>query len=141
MKDKQIHILHIEDDKVDKMVMEKLLKTVTAVSTIHHAQDGQEALDKLRGTNKQEKLSPFPQIILSDINMPRMNGMEFLKALRVDPELKHLSVFLFTTSKDDHDLREAYQYNVTGYIVKPLNIIQVEELCKRMGMFWNICEF
>ena len=141
MNDKQIHILHIEDDKVDKMVMEKLLKTVTTVATIHHAQDGQEALDKLRGTNKHEKLSPFPQIILSDINMPRMSGMEFLKALRADAELKHLSVFLFTTSKDDHDLYEAYQYNVTGYIVKPLNIIQVEALCKSIGMFWNLCEY
>lgn len=141
MSEKQIHLLHIEDDGVDKMVVERVLKKLNIVASLHHAQNGEEALDKLRGTNGKEKLSPFPQIILLDINMPRMNGIEFLKELRADAELKHLSVYMVTTSNDDHDRMNAYQFNVAGYILKPVDISQFENTFKILGEFWRLCEF
>lgn len=141
MSEKQIHLLHIEDDGVDKMVVERVLKKLNIVSSLQHAQNGEEALDKLRGTNGQPKLSPFPQIILLDINMPRMNGIEFLKELRNDPEIRHLSVYMVTTSNDDNDRMDAYQFNVAGYILKPVDISQFENTFKVLGDFWMLCEF
>src|SRR3989442_15652798 len=106
MSENQIHLLHIEEDGVDKMVVERVLKKLNIAASLHHAQNGEEALDKLRGTNGQKILSPFPQIILLDLNMPKMNGIEFLKELRGDAALKHLSVFVVTTSNDDRDRRD-----------------------------------
>ncbi len=141
MSERQINLLHIEDDGVDKMVVERVLKKLKIVSSLHHAQNGEEALDKLRGTNGQEKLTPFPQIILLDINMPRMNGIEFLKELRADKGLKHLSVFMVTTSNDSHDLKDAYEYNIAGYILKPVDISQFENTFRILGEFWSLCEF
>lgn len=141
MSEKQIHLLHIEDDGVDKMVVERVLKKLKIVTSLHHAQNGEEALDKLRGANGQEKLSPFPQIILLDLNMPRMNGIEFLKELRADAALKHLSVYIVTTSNDDHDRMDAYQSNVAGYILKPVDISQFENTFRVLGEFWMLCEF
>ncbi len=141
MSEKQIHLLHIEDDGVDKMVVERVLKKLNIVTSLYHAQNGEEALDKLRGTNGQEKLAPFPQIILLDINMPRMNGIEFLKELRADDQLKHLSVYMVTTSNDDADRMDAYQYNVAGYILKPVDISQFENTFKILGDYWLLCEF
>src|SRR5205823_6595315 len=84
------------------------------------ANDGFEALDLLRGTNGKEKISPLPRIILLDINMPKMNGLEFLKEMRNDPDIKGISVFVLTTSNDDKDKVEAYNYNIAGYIIKPI---------------------
>ncbi len=140
MSEKQIHLLHIEDDGVDKMVVERVLKKLKIVTSLHHAQNGEEALDKLRGENGHEKLSPFPQIILLDLNMPRMNGIEFLTELRKDASLKHISVYIVTTSNDDKDRMDAYQRNVAGYILKPVDISQFENTFKVLGEFWMLCE-
>ena len=79
MGSKQINLLHIEDDSVDRMVIERALKKIEGIGTIHNATNGEEALDLLTGENGKQRLSPYPQIILLDINMPKMNGIEFLK--------------------------------------------------------------
>ncbi len=141
MSNKQIHILHIEDDSVDKMVVERVLRKMDTVATVHHAANGEEALDKLRGENGQTRLSPFPQIILSDINMPKMNGIEFLKELREDEKLKHLCVYMVTTSNDEADIAGAYAYNVAGYILKPVDISHFEGTFRVLSDFWKLCEF
>ena len=141
MKTKQIHLLHVEDDSVDRMVVERVLKKMDVVGSIHHASNGEEALDKLRGTNGQEKINPFPHIILLDINMPKMNGIEFLKELRNDGELKYLSVYMVTTSSDQQDIDGAYLYNVAGYILKPVDISQFDSTFRLICDFWKLCEF
>lgn len=141
MADKPIHILHIEDDHVDRMVVGRVLKKVEGIASIHHASNGEEAFDKLRGTNGQEKLHPFPQIILLDINMPKMNGIEFLQELRSDETLRALSVYMVTTSSDENDLNAAYRYNVAGYILKPVDISHFEGTFRILADFWKLCEF
>jgi CheY-like chemotaxis protein len=141
MGDKKIILLHIEDDSVDKMVVERVLKKMDIVSNVHHASNGEEALNKLKGTNGEEKISPLPHVILLDINMPKMNGLEFLKELRSDPELKHISVYMVTTSSDDSDVAGAYEYNVAGYILKPVDIAHFEGTFKLITDFWKLCEF
>ena len=82
MSTKQVTILHVEDDEVDAMVMQRALKKTNLDYKYYHAKNGLQGLDMLRGTNGYEKLSPRPNIILLDLNMPPMNGHEFLKELR-----------------------------------------------------------
>lgn len=141
MKTKQIHLLHVEDDSVDRMVVERVLKKMEVVATIHHAANGEEALDKLRGANGEEKLHPFPQVVLLDINMPKMNGIEFLKELRKDEQLRYLSVYMVTTSSDIQDIEDSYLYNVAGYILKPVDITQFDSTFRLITDFWKLCEF
>lgn len=141
MGEKKITLLHIEDDSVDKMVVDRVLKKMDIISVVHHAENGEDALNKLKGINGEEKLSPTPTIILLDINMPKMNGLEFLKELRMDPELKHISVYMVTTSNDDHDVSSAYEYNVAGYILKPVDLAHFEGTFKIITDFWRLCEF
>ena len=141
MGEKKITLLHIEDDSVDKMVVERVLKKMDIISVVHHAENGEDAINKLKGLNGEEKLSPTPQVILLDINMPKMNGLEFLKELRSDPELKHISVYMVTTSNDESDVAGAYEYNVAGYILKPVDIAHFEGTFKLITDFWRLCEF
>ncbi len=139
MSEQTITILHVEDDQVDKMVIERVFKRLNLTNNLLHASNGEEALDVLRGTNGKEKLEKLPQVILLDINMPKMNGLEFLKELRSDPTINFISVFVLTTSNDDYDRKEAYKHNVAGYFVKPVDISQFETTFLTLSNFWKIC--
>ncbi|MBL0095438.1 MAG: response regulator [Bacteroidetes bacterium] len=141
MSEKPVTILHIEDDQVDKMVIDRVIKRLNITSQLLHAPNGEEALDILRGTNGKTKADPMPNVILLDINMPKMNGLEFLKELRADESIKSISVFVLTTSNDDADRKEAYDHNVAGYILKPVDIAQFETTFQVLANFWKICEW
>lgn len=140
MAEKRIHLLHIEDDSVDRMVVERVLKKFPVIATNHHAINGDDALNKLRGTNGESKLSPFPNVILLDINMPKMNGIEFLRELRADPELKKLAAFILSTSGDDADRANAHDCNVAGYIIKPVDITVFESTFRILIDYWMLCD-
>lgn len=139
MSDNTISVLHVEDDSVDSMVVQRAFKKNSIPYTLHHATDGAEALDFLRGTNGKEKLNPTPRFILLDINMPKMNGLEFLKELRNDKELTNITVFILTTSNDDRDRAEAYQSHVAGYILKPVNLENYVSTFSALYNYWQIC--
>lgn len=136
-----VGILLVEDDDIDILNVQRAFKKIDISNPLYIAHNGVEALDTLRGTNCMEKPTSPPRIVLLDINMPLMNGLEFLKELRQDANLKHLSVFVLTTSSDHHDLVEAYNYNVAGYIVKPLNFEKFSEVMTTLYKFWELCEF
>ncbi len=140
MTDKNIIILHVEDDEVDAMVMQRALKKTDLKYTYHHAKNGIEALEMLRGTEGRTKISPRPSVILLDLNMPQMNGHEFLKELRSDSELKPISVYVMSTSSDDRDRLEAFGQNVAGYIVKPLTLESYVEAINTLNKFWQLTE-
>lgn len=139
MAEKRINLLHIDDDNIDRMVVQRVLKKMLSVTTHQQAQNGQEALDMLRGA-EGKALNPFPNVILLDINMPKMNGIEFLQELRADDKLKHLPVFVLTTSNDDNDRLKAYQYNVAGYILKPIDLSVYDSTFKTLTDYWTLCE-
>lgn len=141
MSERSLTILHIEDDHVDKMVIERVIKRLNITNNILHASNGEEALELLRGENGKNIPDPLPNVILLDINMPRMNGLEFLKELREDEKLRSISVFVMTTSNDDADRVEAYRLNVAGYILKPVDINQFETTFQILANFWKICEW
>jgi CheY-like chemotaxis protein len=137
---KVVNIMLVDDDEVDCMNVQRAFKKSNIQNPLKIAHNGVEALDMLRGTNGAEKITPIPRIILLDINMPKMNGLEFLKEMRSDPELKNISVFVMTTSNDDKDRFEAYNYNVAGYIIKPISFESFVSAVSILNNFWQLCE-
>ncbi|HZK78902.1 MAG TPA: response regulator [Gemmatimonadaceae bacterium] len=135
-----VNLLLVEDDEVDVQGLKRAFAKSRIGNPITVARDGIEALEFLRGENGRPKLSK-PHLILLDLNMPRMNGLEFLEAIRADDDLKKSIVFMITTSKAEEDKARAYDQNVAGYIVKqdPANtFLQAVAL---MEHYWKIVEF
>ena len=139
MSDGAVNILLVDDDDVDIMTLQRAFKRNNISNPLFIANDGLQALDLLRGTNGAAKISPPPRIIVLDINMPKMNGLEFLKEMRSDAELKNISVFVLTTSNDDKDKVEAYNYNVAGYIIKPITFENFVTAIAVLNSFWTLC--
>ena len=125
------NILLIEDDELDIISVERSLKKLEIKYILHTAYNGLEALNMLRSTS--DKL--VPDVILLDINMPRMNGIEFLKVLRADEHLKDLKVFIMTTSSEGNDRFAAEELGISGYIIKPLNYTDNTKRADSMDAF------
>jgi CheY-like chemotaxis protein len=116
--DKQmVHVLLVDDDDVDVMGVKRAFKKAKIANPLHVARDGIEALAMLRGTGGNDAI-PKPYIVILDLNMPRMDGLEFLDEVRKDPDHRDAVVFVLTTSKADEDRAASYDKNVAGYIVK-----------------------
>lgn len=135
-----VNLLLVEDDEVDVQGFKRAFAKSRIGNPITVARDGIEALEILRGENGQAKL-PKPHLILLDLNMPRMNGLEFLEAIRADEDLKTSVVFMITTSKAEEDKARAYEKNVAGYIVKrdPANTFM--QAVALLEHYWKIVEF
>lgn len=118
---KVIKILLVEDDFVDTMDIKRSLDKMKIYYTLHNKKNGEEALHFLKHEtgDKQENL---PDLVLIDINMPRMNGLELLKVIRTTEEWKHLKCFIITTSEEKIDKEEAKRLEASGYLVKPLKL-------------------
>jgi CheY-like chemotaxis protein len=112
-----LKFLVVDDDQISVMAIKRALKKLEIANPVIVAKDGLEALEILRGSEDTERLFP-PYIITLDINMPRMNGLEFLDALRADPCMCEAIVFVLTTSDSKNDIASAYGKNVAGYILK-----------------------
>jgi CheY-like chemotaxis protein len=135
-----VNLLLVEDDEVDIQGMKRAFAKSRIGNPITVARDGIEALEFLRGENGRPKLAK-PHLILLDLNMPRMNGLEFLQAIRADEDLKRSIVFMITTSKAEEDKARAYDQHVAGYIVKqdPANTFM--QAIALMEHYWKIVEF
>ncbi|WP_229204278.1 response regulator [Dyadobacter alkalitolerans] len=131
-------ILLVEDDEVDVMNVKRAFKKNNISNPLIVASNGIEALDVLRSGSSD---SPKPRIVLLDLNMPRMGGIEFLKEIRQDPELSSLSVFVMTTSNEDSDKIEAFNLNVAGYILKPLSMDRFISAVSTLNSYWTLCEY
>jgi len=139
MAEKMIHIMLVEDDEIDVMNVKRAFHKNNVRNPLQTVGDGLEALEHLRSlkTNHQ----PVPKVILLDLNMPRMGGIEFLRELRNDNDLKDISVFVMTTSNEESDIIEAHRLNVAGYIVKPLSIESFINAVSTLNSYWMLCEF
>lgn len=113
-------ILLVEDDQMDVMNVQRELRRQNINVPLIHARNGRDAMKLLRGEGGETKIEK-PSVVLLDINMPRMNGLELLDVLRSDPEFVGLNVFIMTTSDLDTDRLKAQQLAVSGYIIKPLS--------------------
>ncbi|RSK47689.1 response regulator [Hymenobacter rigui] len=116
----QPSILLVEDDQMDIMNVQRELRKHNVTVPLHVARNGREALNMLRGEGGQERI-PKPNVVMLDLNMPRMNGLELLEILRSDPDFVGLNVFITTTSDLETDRLKAQDLAVSGYIIKPLS--------------------
>jgi CheY-like chemotaxis protein len=136
---KPINILLVDDDDGDARSVQRAFAKSRIANPIHRAIDGLDALGILRGTNGKPEL-PSPRILLVDLNMPRMNGIELVTELRADEALRQLVIFILTTSKRDEDMLAAYNLNVTGYIVKEKAGEDFLQLCGLIDSYWRVVE-
>jgi CheY-like chemotaxis protein len=134
-----INILLVEDDEVDIMNVQRAFRKNNIKNPLHITRNGLEALQALRGEHPEVNI-PSPRIILLDINMPKMGGIEFLTELRKHPELKAISVFMMTTSNEESDKVAAYDLNVAGYVLKPLSFEGFTEAVAILNHYWHLCE-
>jgi CheY-like chemotaxis protein len=136
-----LNILLVEDDEVDIMTVQRAFKKGNITNPLFLAGNGIEALEMLRGTPaKPSLIPPDRRLILLDLNMPKMNGLEFLHELRTDPVIGHTPVVVLTTSNEERDRVQAYDLNVAGYILKPVTFGTFVELMVTLNKYWALCE-
>ncbi|HKY96879.1 MAG TPA: response regulator [Gemmatimonadaceae bacterium] len=136
MSDRMLNILLVEDDEVDVMNVRRAFERNNVSNPLYVAGNGLEALEMLRdGTVPRER-----RLILLDLNMPKMNGIEFLQALRADPEIAAAPVVVLTTSNDDQDKIDAYNLNVAGYLLKPVTFSNFCERMTTLNKYWTLVE-
>ncbi len=141
MAGKMLNILLVEDDELDVMNVERAFKKNNILNPLFVAGNGLEALDMLRGVGGDAPEVPLERrIILLDLNMPKMNGIEFLRELRSDPLLHLIPVIVLTTSDEDRDKVEAFQLNVAGYILKPVTLAHFIETMATLNKYWTLSE-
>ena len=134
-----IRILLVEDDDGDAKAVERTFEKARIANPIVRALDGVEAMAILKGTDKQPRLEA-PHLLLVDLNMPRMNGIQLVKAIREDPELQATVIFMLTTSNRAEDKQAAYSLNVTGYILKERAGEDFLKLFTLVDTYWRIVE-
>jgi CheY-like chemotaxis protein len=136
MDERLLNILLVDDDEVDILNVERALTRADVAHPLLVARDGLEALAMLRSPT----LPPARRLVLLDINMPRMNGIEFLREVRRDPMLRALCVVVLTTSNEDRDRIDAYQLNVAGYLVKPVTFHSFVDVMATVSRYWGMME-
>ena len=134
--DRLTHILVVEDDVVDVKNIQRAFERGRIANQLFFAGDGIEGLAMLRGNAMPKKR----RLVLLDINMPRMNGLEMLAEMRKDPQLKATPVVVLTTSNDDRDRVEAYDLGVAGYLLKPVSFNGFVDLMSAMNRYWALVE-
>jgi len=134
--DKVLHILLVEDDEVDVMNVRRAFEKNKILNPLYVAADGREALAML----KDSRVPRQRRLVLLDLNMPGMNGFEFLREWRGDRELKLTPVVVLTTSGDEQDKVDAYGFNVAGYLRKPVEFPRFMELTAALNKYWTLVE-
>lgn len=136
-----LNILLVEDDEVDVMNLKRALRKNNIASSLYVASNGLEALSMLGKNETQSSAIPTDRrLILLDLNMPKMGGIEFLQELRADPALRLTPVVVLTTSNREQDQIEAYNLNVAGYLLKPVTFSQFTDLIATLSLYWALCE-
>ncbi len=128
-------ILLVDDDNVDATTVREALEELDVANELIHIVDGAEALDYLRdGRNAR------PCVVLLDLNMPKMNGIEFLKVVKADPDLQTIPIIALTNSIAERDKVESFNFGAAGYIVKPTEYREVVDTMKVLNLYWTLSE-
>ena len=134
--DRVLHILLVEDDEVDVMNVKRAFEKNRILNPLYVASNGLEALSMLR----EGKVPQARRLVLLDLNMPGMGGIEFLRELRADPKLRPTPVVVLTTSGDEKDRIDAYDFHVAGYLRKPVEFPNFMELTAALNKYWTLVE-
>lgn len=135
MRNSKKSILLVEDDDVDAMTVRRSFDDLQITNQLARTVNGEEALKYLRDESNEK-----PCVILLDMNMPKMNGVEFLKVTKEDEVLKKIPVVVLSTSEDDYDIVESFRLNVAGYVVKPIDYKQFVEAIRTIKLYWTLSE-
>ncbi|HEB33121.1 MAG TPA: response regulator [Spirochaetes bacterium] len=128
-------VLLVEDDRVNVIAFQRAFKDLKITNRIEHAWDGKEALDFLKSTEHEQ-----PALILLDLNLPRMSGLEFLKTIKQDKKLKMIPVVVLTSSRQDQDKIECFNLGVAGYMIKPADYLEFVEVVRTIDLYWTLSE-
>ena len=133
-----IEILFAEDSEDDAMLTMRALKKSGFTNKLHHVKDGSEALDFMycRGVYASRNFQEHPRLILLDLKMPKVSGMEVLKKIKSDLNIKPIPVVILTSSPEDSDIKKCYNLGANSYIVKPVDSDKFFQSIKELGMYW-----
>ncbi len=135
---KAVVILLVEDDLADQKLIKRSLSKEKIINEIHIANDGEEALAYLQRSKNGDGETPMPDLILLDLNMPRMDGKEFLRLMKLDDELSLIPVVILTTSDSDKDILESYKLQAAGYIKKPVSLQEFQDVIQNLSEYWFV---
>src|ERR1051325_1542711 len=133
-------ILLAEDDPKDAQLTTRALAEAKAPGSVVIARDGEEALDYLYGRTvaSQTGIDSPPCVVLLDLKMPKINGLEVLRTIKSDPQLKTIPVVMLTSSRQDRDVAESYQLGANAYVVKPVSFTEFRAALRDIGSFWTV---
>jgi len=134
----KVDIILVEDNPDDAELSIRALNKNRIANSLIHLKDGQEALDYIfcKGVYENRNISDIPKVILLDIKMPKIDGIEVLKRIKADPGTKIIPVVLLTSSKEEKDILESYQLGANSYIVKPVNFDSFVKAVSDLGLYW-----
>jgi len=140
MEGKPITILLVEDEEAHAVIVKRNLNDFKLANNINHVKDGQAALDYLyqRDAYSAPLSSPRPELILLDLRLPKVDGLEVLKIIKTDPALMRIPVVIMTTSSAEKDITQAYDNYANSYLVKPLDLQQFMPMLESIGFYWLI---
>ncbi|MDD5142037.1 response regulator [Methanoregula sp.] len=132
------HILLVEDNEDHAELVLRGMRDQQVANTIHYVPDGEKALDYLftRGAYSDPEKNPRPNLVLLDLRLPRVDGLDVLKAIKSTPELLRIPVVVLTSSEAENDIAQSYDYHANSYIVKPLDFKSFSRLMKDLGTYW-----
>lgn len=133
-------ILLVEDNPDDEALTLRALKKNKIANEVVVARDGVEALDYLFGTGAHagRDMSQLPQVVLLDLNLPRLDGLEVLRRIRSEPATQIVPVVVLTSSKEDRDLVESYKLGANSYVRKPVDFLEFVEAARQLGLYWLV---
>jgi two-component system response regulator len=133
-----IEILIVEDNPDDLELTLYTLRKHQLANHIEIARDGAEALDFIfaTGNHTQRRIEDHPRVILLDLKLPKVNGLEVLQRIRADPRTRSIPVVMMTASPEDRDMVESYNFGVNSYIVKPANFVRFADAVRQVGFYW-----
>lgn len=138
MTGRQIEILLVEDNKEDVELTLHALRKENLANSIHVARDGEEALEFLfrNGVHVQRSSEPLPKVVLLDLKLPKVDGIEVLRQIKADPRTKGIPVVILTSSREEQDLVNGYNLGANSYIQKPVDFEQFRSTMKSVGFYW-----
>jgi CheY-like chemotaxis protein len=137
---KSFPIMLVEDDEIDILSIKRAFKRNNIINPVYVANNGEEAIEMLLEINTSDgEAKKLPGLMLLDINMPRMNGLELLDYLKKDPVFKTIPVIMLTSSADQADILSCYENSIAGYLLKPVQMDKFDELIRAIDLFWSLC--
>jgi len=135
-----VEILFVEDSMDDAMLTIRALKKSGFANNLHHAKDGAEALDFMycRGVYSDRNPAQHPKLVLLDLKMPKVSGMEVLKSIKSNPDLCSIPIVILTSSKEDPDIQKCYALGANSYIAKPVESDNFFNVIKQIGLYWMV---